>query len=65
MNETLVVASKVKKYLKDKHQLRVSEEVFDVLSTRIVVACDLAAGRAKATGRKTVLAKDINAEVFK
>ena len=45
MSETLVVVSKVKNYIKNKHQL-------------IEDACDQAAQNAQADGRKTIMDRD-------
>jgi len=57
-NEVLVVASKVKNYIKDKGEMKTSASVLDVLSERIRSMCDQAVETARSDGRKTVLDRD-------
>lgn len=57
--ETLVIASKVKAYIKDASELKCSATVIDMLSDKVRALCDEAIKSAKADGRKTVLDKDI------
>lgn len=57
--ETLVIASKVKAYIKDASELKCSATVIDVLSDKVRALCDEAIKGAKSDGRKTVLDKDI------
>ena len=57
-NEVLVVASKVKNYIKDKGDMKTSASVLQVLSDRIRSMCDQAVETARNDGRKTVLDRD-------
>ena len=59
-NETLVVASKVKNYIKKAGGLNCSAKVISVLSDKVVELCDAAIENAKSSKRKTVLEKDIS-----
>ena len=58
-NEVLVVASKVKGYIKEKGDMKTSSSVLAALSDRIRGMCDEAIERARSDGRKTVLDRDI------
>ncbi len=57
-NEVLVVASKLKGYIKDKSGMKTSAGVLQVLSDRIRTLCDEAIATAESDGRKTVLDRD-------
>ena len=57
-NEVLVVASKVKKYIKEKGDMKTSSAVLNVLSEKIRQMCDQAIETANGDGRKTVLDRD-------
>lgn len=57
-DEILVVVSKLKKYIKDKHGLNTSAEVLEKISDIIRVNADRACIKAKQDGRKTVLDRD-------
>jgi histone H3/H4 len=57
-NETLVVVSKVKEYVKEKG-LQTSETAVDALSTAVRELLDKAAARAKDNGRQTIKDRDI------
>jgi histone H3/H4 len=57
-NETLVVVSKVKEYVKTKG-LQTSETAVDALSTAVRELLDKAAARAKDNGRQTIKDRDI------
>lgn len=57
--EALVVASKVKNYIKDNGDLKCSAKVIDVLSDRIREILDQAIDKAKGDKRKTVQERDI------
>ena len=57
-NEVLVVASKVKNYIKDKGEMKTSASVLTALSDRIRSMCDEAVENARSDGRKTVLDRD-------
>lgn len=56
--DILVVVSKMKAYVKAKHDLNVSAGVNDALSDIIRHACDQAAEKAKIAGRKTLMDRD-------
>ena len=57
--ETLVVASKVKNYIKTASGFNCSAKVIDVLSDKVREICDAAIENAKSSKRKTVQEKDI------
>jgi histone H3/H4 len=57
--EILVVASKVKKYIKEKAGMNTSDKIMDFLSDIVRKECDQAIERAKADGRKTVMDRDM------
>ena len=57
-NEVLVVASKVKGYIKTKGDMKTSAAVLEELSNRIRSMCDQAIENARNDGRKTVLDRD-------
>lgn len=59
-NEVLVVVSKMKQYIREKSDYNTSEDVNQVLSNMIRIACDRAIEKARAGGRKTVMAKDFS-----
>jgi len=58
-NETLVIASKVKAYIKANGGLKCSAAVIDALSDKVRTLCDAAVQNAQADKRKTVQDKDI------
>lgn len=58
-NETLVVVSKLKKYIKDKSGMSTSATVAERLSTKIRELCDEAIENAERDRRKTVMDRDI------
>lgn len=62
MAEVLVVTSKVKKLIKEKGQMNTSAETIDVLSKAIELLCAKGIENAKADGRKTVMARDIQVD---
>jgi histone H3/H4 len=57
-SETLVVASKVKTYVRAKSSMNTSASVIDALSEKVRQLCDRAIEAAKADGRKTVMDRD-------
>jgi histone H3/H4 len=57
-SETLVVASKLKNYIREKSGMNTSAAVIDVLSNKLRRLCDEAVERAKQDGRKTVMDRD-------
>lgn len=58
MSEVLVVASKVKQYIKGKGDLNCSAAVMDALSEIIRAECDRAIENAKKDKRKTLMDRD-------
>ncbi len=58
-NESLVIASKVKAYIKNKSDLKCSAAVIDALSSKVRTVCDAAIQSAIADKRKTVQEKDV------
>jgi histone H3/H4 len=59
MSEVLVVASKVKSYIKEKGGMNTSGSVAEELSKRVSVMLEKAIESAKSDGRKTVMDRDI------
>lgn len=60
MGELLVVASKVKQYVREKSDgMNTSATFLDALTTQIRQLCDQAIACAKADGRKTVKDRDV------
>ena len=57
--EALVVASKVKAYIKKKSDLKCSASVIDALSEQVRALCDTAIENAKGDKRKTVQDRDV------
>jgi histone H3/H4 len=57
-DEILVVVSKLKAYIKTKADMNTSGEVLDYLSDKLRALCDQAIQKARADGRKTVMARD-------
>lgn len=55
---TLVVVSKVKKYIKEQGGLNTSKDAIDQLTTVVARECQRAIENAKTSGRKTVMARD-------
>ncbi|HBF13187.1 MAG TPA: hypothetical protein DDW49_07360 [Deltaproteobacteria bacterium] len=58
MSDVLVVASKVKKYVKDKSQMSTSSAVMEVLTREVTKLLDQAIAHAQQDGRKTVMDRD-------
>lgn len=56
--EVLVVASKLKNYIRDKSGMNTSAAVMQALSGKIRQLCDQAIENAKREGRKTVMDRD-------
>ena len=56
--DVLIVVSKLKKYVRDKHGLSTSDQVIDVLSDRVRELCDDAAEKSRHAGRKTLMDRD-------
>lgn len=57
-NEILVVASKLKNYIRAKSGMNTSASVLGVLSEKVRQLCDQAIESARADGRKTVKDRD-------
>ncbi|MBX7143974.1 MAG: hypothetical protein K1X79_05945 [Oligoflexia bacterium] len=57
--ETLVVVSKVKKYIRAQSGLNTSQCCIDALTKKIVDLCTQAITNARNDGRKTVMGRDI------
>lgn len=58
--ESLIVISKVKKFIKDQADFNTSANFFEPLNEDIIKACREAATHAQKIGRKTVMGKDFN-----
>jgi histone H3/H4 len=56
--ESLVVASKLKTYIREKSGMNTSSAVIDAISDKIRHLCDTAIEAAKKDGRKTVMDRD-------
>ena len=56
--EVLVVASKVKNYIRTNSGMNTSSTVMEALSRKIRKMCDQAIEHAKQDGRKTVMDRD-------
>lgn len=60
--DTLVVTSKVKKYIKETGGCNTSSETIEALSKAVERLCQRGLESAKSDGRKTVMARDISVE---
>ncbi len=60
IDEILVVASKVKKLIKDEAGLSTSSQAIEQLTVRITTICEKAIENAKADKRKTVMDRDFS-----
>jgi len=56
--EILIVASKMKQYIKDKYDMNTSGNVMEALSDHVRFLADKAAEKARQEGRKTVMDRD-------
>lgn len=56
--DILIVASKLKDYIRNKSEMNTSASVMDILSDMVRSACDMAIESARQDGRKTVLDRD-------
>jgi hypothetical protein len=56
--EVLIVASKLKQYVKDKYDLNTAANVMDALSREVRRLTDRAVEKARAEGRKTLMDRD-------
>jgi histone H3/H4 len=59
MADIMVVASKVKKFVREKAGFNTSAEILEVLSRKVEKICLDGIEKAKADGRKTVKARDL------
>lgn len=57
-NEVLIVASKLKQYIKEKYDMNTSASVMDELSKHVRHLTDQAAESARRDGRKTIMDRD-------
>ena len=58
INEILVVASKIKNFVKDESELSTSKQCIEQLTIRVQKICDAAIENASIAKRKTVMDKD-------
>lgn len=56
--EILIVASKLKQYIKDKYDMNTAGNVMEALSRSVRALTDLAVLKARSEGRKTVMDRD-------
>ncbi|MBT7609632.1 MAG: hypothetical protein HN576_07740 [Bacteriovoracaceae bacterium] len=56
--DILIVASKLKAYIKAKHDMNTSGNVMEALSGIVRLEADKACEKARADGRKTLMARD-------
>ena len=56
--EILIVASKLKNYIRSKSGMNTSSTVIEALSAKVRQLCDQAIENAKQDGRKTVMDRD-------
>ncbi len=56
--DTLIIASKLKKYIRESAGMSTSAAVMEVLSEKVRALCNEAAAKAKSDGRKTVMDRD-------
>lgn len=63
--ESLIVSSKVKKFIKETADMNTSSGFFEPLNNDIMKACRDALAHAQKLGRKTVMGKDFNLYVEK
>ncbi len=59
-SEVLIVASKLKKYIKETAGMNTSANVMPALSERLRSLCDQAIENARSDGRKTVKDRDFS-----
>lgn len=60
--EILIVASKLKNYIRTKSGMNTSSSIAEVLSDRVRNLCDRAIESARQNGRKTVMDRDFGDE---
>ncbi len=59
MSDVLVVASKVKNYIKEKGSCNTAGSTMEALTVQVTRILDRAIENAKSDGRKTVMEKDV------
>ena len=59
-HEILIIASKLKQFIKDKHDMNTSANVMEVLSDLVRNHCNNAVLKAKSAGRKTLMDRDFD-----
>ncbi|MDO8461759.1 MAG: hypothetical protein Q7S98_02745 [Deltaproteobacteria bacterium] len=59
MSDVLVVASKVKQYIREKSGMNTSASLLPILTEVVKKACDKAISSAQQEGRKTVMDRDL------
>lgn len=64
MSDALVVASKVKKYIKDKAGFNTSSSAIDALTISVKHLIDQAVTHAQQDGRKTVMDRDVTRDAI-
>lgn len=57
-HDILIVASKLKDYIRARSEMNTSASVMDILSDIVRIECDRAIDNARREGRKTVLDRD-------
>lgn len=60
--EVLIVASKLKNYIKNESGMNTSSSVYDALSEKVRALCNQAIQNAKDSGRKTVMDRDFESQ---
>ena len=56
--DILIVASKLKQYVKDKHDMNTAANVMEILSHQVRRLTDRATEKARSEGRKTLMDRD-------
>ncbi len=57
-DDILIIASRLKAYIRDKSEMNTSADTLEALSQMVRRAADQAIEKAKQAGRKTVMARD-------
>gem|GEM_PF-3478825 len=57
--ETMIVVSKVKKFIRDQGGLNTSEDAITALTQKVIEECLKGIERAKSDGRKTFMGRDV------
>jgi hypothetical protein len=57
-HEVLIIASKLKQYVRARGDMNTSDSVMEILSRRVRALCDDAILRAREDGRKTLMDRD-------